>query len=454
MATDPSVGRGDDFADRSDLLDRDVTSEVSNAQASAAATVPEATERGSWLADGARRRTMAMALIAAELMVLTLVVALVRRDGIEKELQKSVSEAISIDTPGLQVSVEGRDVTIRGATLSPDAKEKIAGIARKRRGVRTVNVDGLGTVSELDPTNTGTVAGGEPTPTTAKLPVLAPKVSAVFDATSITLRGEVPSAEARDALIGRLKERTSGATLSDQLTIAKKPVEVADLAQYRRVGTFLDTMARLPVLSANVDFDRTILTVTADVADEAGRDLLRRESVVLVGGSPDRVRGEFTVGGSSSSSSVASDTTSVTGETTTTVASGPVTVPPLPNTPEAQAAQTAITTAIDGRTIEFRKSSSALSDAGNEVVLAAANALKTNAAKVEVGGHTDAKGRAEMNQELSQERADAVRTALIAAGVDATRITAKGYGEDVPVATNNSESGRAKNRRIEIRVVG
>ncbi|MBN1894230.1 OmpA family protein [bacterium] len=70
---------------------------------------------------------------------------------------------------------------------------------------------------------------------------------------------------------------------------------------------------------------------------------------------------------------------------------------------------------------------------------------------VVVEGHTDSYGTDETNQRLSMERADAVRNYLIAtSGLDAYRITALGYGESKPVASNETEEGRRKNRRIDI----
>jgi len=70
--------------------------------------------------------------------------------------------------------------------------------------------------------------------------------------------------------------------------------------------------------------------------------------------------------------------------------------------------------------------------------------------KVEVAGHTDSRSDDDYNQKLSQRRAEAVRTYLIGKGVAADRLTAKGYGESSPVADNDTEEGRFKNRRVEL----
>jgi len=70
--------------------------------------------------------------------------------------------------------------------------------------------------------------------------------------------------------------------------------------------------------------------------------------------------------------------------------------------------------------------------------------------KISVEGHTDNVGDAVSNKKLSHDRAKAVMDALIAKGVDKTRMSFVGWGQEKPVADNRSEEGRAKNRRVEI----
>ena len=67
-----------------------------------------------------------------------------------------------------------------------------------------------------------------------------------------------------------------------------------------------------------------------------------------------------------------------------------------------------------------------------------------------IEGHTDATGPASYNQQLSMQRAAAVRDELVSSGVDASRVRASGLGETFPVATNSTEAGRQLNRRVEV----
>jgi len=69
---------------------------------------------------------------------------------------------------------------------------------------------------------------------------------------------------------------------------------------------------------------------------------------------------------------------------------------------------------------------------------------------VKIEGHTDSRGSSDYNAQLSQRRAEAVRNFLVTNGVAPERITAQGMGEDYPIATNSSASGRQQNRRVEV----
>jgi outer membrane protein OmpA-like peptidoglycan-associated protein len=67
---------------------------------------------------------------------------------------------------------------------------------------------------------------------------------------------------------------------------------------------------------------------------------------------------------------------------------------------------------------------------------------------IEVQGHTDSKGSDNYNQRLSERRANSVSSYLRNKGVSPSRLTTKGYGENAPIASNDSDDGRSQNRRV------
>ena len=71
---------------------------------------------------------------------------------------------------------------------------------------------------------------------------------------------------------------------------------------------------------------------------------------------------------------------------------------------------------------------------------------------VEIIGYTDSSGAADYNQQLSERRAQSIADALVEEGIEASRITASGQGENNPIASNATKEGREKNRRVEITV--
>jgi OOP family OmpA-OmpF porin len=79
-------------------------------------------------------------------------------------------------------------------------------------------------------------------------------------------------------------------------------------------------------------------------------------------------------------------------------------------------------------------------------------AMRCPTADIEIAGHTDADGEDAFNQALSEKRAQAVLDYLVKAGLPASRFTATGYGSSQPVATNDTDEGKAQNRRIDFLV--
>jgi OOP family OmpA-OmpF porin len=79
--------------------------------------------------------------------------------------------------------------------------------------------------------------------------------------------------------------------------------------------------------------------------------------------------------------------------------------------------------------------------------------LKKTNWKLILSGHTDNKGSKDYNLKLSTARAEAVKTYLINKGIEAEKITAKGFGESMPIAPNDTEENRAINRRVEFFII-
>jgi OOP family OmpA-OmpF porin len=92
-----------------------------------------------------------------------------------------------------------------------------------------------------------------------------------------------------------------------------------------------------------------------------------------------------------------------------------------------------------------------LKPAGKAELDALADKLKgAQVEQITVTGHTDSSGSKQLNQSLSERRADAVKAYLVSKGLDGSRIDTKGAGDTQPVASNSTAAGRAQNRRVEI----
>jgi OOP family OmpA-OmpF porin len=125
-----------------------------------------------------------------------------------------------------------------------------------------------------------------------------------------------------------------------------------------------------------------------------------------------------------------------------------VTPPPLP---EPTPAPPPVRQRIVLRGVNFDFNSSVVGAESRPVLEEAAAQLKQNPdVRVQVQGHTDAIGSPEYNQGLSVRRAEAVYRYLVNLGVDPERLTVEGFGETRPIADNDTEAGRAQNRRVEL----
>ena len=108
---------------------------------------------------------------------------------------------------------------------------------------------------------------------------------------------------------------------------------------------------------------------------------------------------------------------------------------------------------FEAKNVQFLTGSSVLTNAAKtELDKGAAILIEHNSLNIDIEGYTDNTGSKEKNLSLSQQRADVVKAYLVKKGVAENRLTATGFGEDKPLASNNTEKGKAENRRVEFKV--
>jgi OOP family OmpA-OmpF porin len=108
--------------------------------------------------------------------------------------------------------------------------------------------------------------------------------------------------------------------------------------------------------------------------------------------------------------------------------------------------------AFNYKNIQFEFNSSVLKTSSYEVLDEVARMMKTKPeAKFQLNGHSSAEGTEQRNMMLSVDRANAVKAYLVNNGIKSSNLITKGFGESSPLVSNDTEAGRAKNRRVEIK---
>jgi outer membrane protein OmpA-like peptidoglycan-associated protein len=102
--------------------------------------------------------------------------------------------------------------------------------------------------------------------------------------------------------------------------------------------------------------------------------------------------------------------------------------------------------------VQFLPSSAKLTDTYVKELSSLVKVLKAENKEIEITGHTDASGNPLVNQSLSLKRAEAVKAYLVENGIESSRISTLGYGSSEPIADNQTQAGRAQNRRIDVKV--
>ncbi|MEM1125175.1 MAG: OmpA family protein [Bacteroidota bacterium] len=302
------------------------------------------------------------------------------------------------ETDLVQVRFAGRDAYLTGAPATDAEREAYEAAARGVRGVRAIHA-------------TWTQSDGLGVPTDHARLSLQPAA----DGATLRLRGVVPDAATQATLVTQAQAAFPGETVIDNLVV--QPVRVGP-GWEETVQALLPVVATLEaggLEAAEVDF-----TLTGRVPDaDAQAQLETQATTALQPGY--RLDSRLAVADA----------------------------PPPADPEEAAAVAEGIAEALAAGVIQFETATARLTGSSFEILDRIAAALReAPTVYVEVQGHTDNTGSLTTNEALSQRRADAVRAYLIEQGVEAERLTAAGYGDAVPVASNDTPAGRAQNRRV------
>jgi OOP family OmpA-OmpF porin len=226
----------------------------------------------------------------------------------------------------------------------------------------------------------------------------------------IVAAGTLPDEASKAALLARLRDVYGANRVVDQLAVGR----VATPANWNEYLHKLLTPNLKMVTRGQLKVDGNVVTLRGDVANEAQRQQIANDIATSL-------------------------------NPTYTVNNG---------LRVAASEQAALDTALGDRIIEFDSGKATLADSGKAILdqmSVALLALKNK--KVEVIGHTDNAGSRAGNLSLSQARAEAVKTYIASRGVAPDLVAVSGEGPDRPVADNRTPEGRARNRRIEFKVV-
>lgn len=365
-----------------------------------------------------------LALLAIPLL-LAAAAALLTRGGIEDDLKADATKAL--DKAGItnaKVDFDGRDgtVTLPAGADKSVAKKAVEGVD----GVRAAEIKGGGVAAPAPttPAETPTTQAPSETPSATETPT--PSATAAetgpFSVTTtgdeVIVEGVVPDEATKKAVVDAATKGAAGKKVTDKVTVTAGSPKV-DAAQ---VTGALGVLTAAGADGNKVAYDgKGGVTLTGEVADEAAKTKQGDEATKLF------------------------PQATVTNNLTFKAA----------GTADCAALNTTIAGLLKGNNPTFADNSTALLAASHPTLDKVAAAIKACPdAKIAVSGHTDNTGNAPRNQRLSQGRATAVRSYLVSKGAAANNITAKGFGQTKPIASNSDAAGRDANRRVEITVGG
>ncbi len=340
---------------------------------------------------------------------------------IEEDLSTRTSAALHDQRLNwVQSSLDGRKLILSGTAISDKQRKQAGDIASDIWGVSGVE-------------NQITIAGENSTLTSSP----GYQTQFTLNDGKVVLKGMVPDLKARELLVNIAKQRFGAINVTQQLNIQSaapdgwRQAAEAALIQLQMFDT------------GSVQITNTNIQVIGATSSERAR----RQIQLAVS---DALHADFQASFNISVAEPAQPLTAVTSIFDPRAKSGSQEL-----TAAATSCQKHFNDALDGQHIRFNVDRDIIDTQSNtllEQLVEVARACPN--VRIEIGGYTDSLGSRAYNRKLSTRRAQAVIRYLSAHGISINRLSAVGYGESSPIADNQRIEGRAKNRRIEFKVVG
>ena len=327
----------------------------------------------------------------------------------------------ALKVPGLKAMFEGGALTLSGAVPDLD-RDKIAAALKSALG-DGVTIGGLDQVGNAAPSGAATTTTAPASPAAAAQPST---LSIDDEANGVNVSGAVPDNQTHDSILASLKSVFGADAVRGDIAVDPNRAAAPWLAKLR------DALAALKIPGLHAMFDGDAVTIGGAIPDRA-QVVASLKSVfgdgVTVGALTDSVGDWATAANAKASEALGK------------LKSG------------FSAAD--VVSALNLSIVNFATDSAEVPSTVTGLLENAANDLKAlpPGYAIEVAGYTDSTGDANGNLVLSQKRAEAVRDLLVKDGAPADMLTAKGYGAANPVAGNDTDEGRFRNRRIEYHIV-
>ena len=313
-------------------------------------------------------------------------------------------KSIGADWAEVETHNRGRDVLIGGSPSNLEQVDAVRDQALSAAGVRVVEV-----TSEVS---------------SPVAPPSDPSLKTLISGDSVELNGVLADQAAVDAVVAQATTSFGAGNVINNLRVGEHTAQLAD------TGELFSALKR-SASDLSMELDGQSMTVTGELPSST----VKQNTLSAV---------------KNSFSGTVIDRLTIAAPI---VVAAPQPVAPAPVKIERNVCEETIAGLLNNAKINFDTGSSNISPTSFELLEnIATTAKRCSDANFEVAGHTDSTGSLDGNMRLSEQRAQAVVSFLLKAGLPSTQFTAAGYGPNKPIADNTTTAGRAQNRRIEFRL--